>query len=219
MSKWSENVWREIAPIFEAIKVHPFLTELAEGALDKEKFLFFLRQDALYLADFSRALAGIAVKCEKSEHAAAFLSFAGDAVAVELSLHASYLGELKDLNKNEQSPACLLYTSYILRQLSRSPLEAAAATVLPCFWIYKAVGEHLLALGKKADNPYQAWIDAYGSPEFGLAADRAINIADELAALTTTATREEMTRTFVICSEMEWMFWDSAYKLEKWPLR
>lgn len=214
--KWSFGAKRAIETIFNEITSHPFITELMNGTLPREKFLFYLAQDALYLTDYGRALAGIAAKTKKTAHTAAFLSFAKDAMEVEKELHKSFLGSLDALP--QMSPANLLYTSYLLRQLSYESTAVAVATVLPCFWIYKAVGDYI-ALGKVAqNNPYQIWINTYGGEEFGAAADLAMTIGDELAESATAEERKEMTEAFVMCSKLEWMFWDSAYKTEEWAV-
>ena len=43
-------------PIWEAIFSHPFVRELGAGTLSRERFLFFVQQDYLYLQDFARTL-------------------------------------------------------------------------------------------------------------------------------------------------------------------
>jgi len=97
-------------------------------------------------------------------------------------------------------------------------LEIAMAAVLPCFWVYQKVGDHILAVQSKNGNPYQAWIDTYGGDEFTTAVQQAIAICDEVAASCTAARRRAMTEAFVLSTKMEWMFWDSAWKLETWPV-
>ena len=47
---------------------------------------------------------------------------------------------------------------------------------------------------------------------------RAVAIADELAEASAPANRREMTLAFELASRMEWMFWDSAWRLEPWPV-
>ena len=43
-------------PIWEAILAHPYLKELGAGTLPHERFLYFIRQDYLYLFEFARVL-------------------------------------------------------------------------------------------------------------------------------------------------------------------
>ncbi|MDR1043654.1 MAG: TenA family protein [Candidatus Adiutrix sp.] len=213
---WSRTVWQSIEPVFSQITTHPFLTGLMAGSLELEKFLFYLGQDALYLDDFGKVLAGIAVKNPHRDQVEDFLSFAADTINVERALHRSFLGQMK--SEVEASPACLLYTSFMHRQLALAPVEVAVATVLPCFWVYKEVGDFILAGEKTSANPYQTWIDTYGGEEYAGAVARAIGAADRLAAGTTAGIRGQMTAAFMLCTRMEWMFWDSAWRLESWPV-
>lgn len=216
--KWSKGAWHAALPVYEQILKLNFLGELADGSLPRETFLFYLKQDTLYLNGFGKALAGIASRLENPDHSGAFISFAADTMAVEREMHQSFFDLLGKPENLEPSPTCLLYTSYMLRQLSDAPVEVSLASVLPCFWVYKEVGDHILAHQTKNANPYQSWIDTYGGDAFGTAVQRAIDICDELAAECTEKQRAVMTNTYVLCTKMEWMFWDSAYRLEQWPV-
>jgi len=43
-------------------------------------------------------------------------------------------------------------------------------------------------------------------------------IVDRTAAATTTALRRAMLRAFMRSTQYERMFWDSAYRCERWPV-
>lgn len=214
--KWSETAWNEAKPIYTQILELPFIKELIEGTLEQKRFNFYIQQDALYLADYGRILAALGAKLKKPEYTEAFLHFAGDSVAVEKALHESFLN--KQETKTKASPGCLLYTSYLFKQLADQPVEVALAAVLPCFWIYKEVGDYILEHQNKKDNPYQSWIDTYGGEDFEKSVKLAISICDEIAEKCTEDQRKAMTEAYVMCSRMEWIFWDSAYKMEQWPV-
>ncbi len=216
--KWSDEVWKAIEPVYTKIKELPFIKELMDGTLDNKKFIFYIRQDALYLADYGKVLTAIASKLSKPDHIEAFIHFAGESVAVEKILHESFINELDKENNIEASPSCLLYTSFLMRLLTNAPVEVALAAVLPCFWIYKEVGDYILANQTKENNPYQSWIDTYGGEDFAESVEKAISICDEVAETCTDVQRKAMTEAFVMCSKMEWMFWDSAYKQEQWQI-
>ena len=111
----------------------------------------------------------------------------------------------------------MLYTS-VLRSQAAAPFEVEAAGVLPCFWVYQRVGETILARQTGGDNPYARWIATYADPAFAEATARAVAICDELAAEASSAVRQRMTGIFVRCARMEWLFWDSAYRLERWKI-
>ena len=49
-------LWTAMTPIYGAILRHPFLAGLTDGSLPRERFRFYVVQDALYLREFARAL-------------------------------------------------------------------------------------------------------------------------------------------------------------------
>ncbi len=213
---WSKNAWKASETTYQKILELPFLHELMDGNLPIEKFYFYLNQDAIYLSEYGKILAGIASKLDNGAHRSAFLGFANDTIAVESALHAFYLNNTPAPTYKGPSPSCLLYTGFLAQQLLSYPLEVAMAAVLPCFWVYKKVGDHILANQNKGDNPYQNWIDTYGGAEFNQAVQRAISICDEVAQK--SPYQEEMTKAFEYATKLEWMFWDSAYRKECWPV-
>ncbi len=222
MKPWSTEAWEAALPVYEKILEHPFVGALADGTLSAERFRFYIRQDALYLDGYARRLAHVAARLTKKEHTEAFLHFALDGIEVERALHAQFLGG--DLPSSaEISPACLLYTSLLDAQ-ALAPVEVEAAAVLPCFVVYQRVGETIHArLRSGAEeairkNPYRPWIETYADPAFVAAAERAARICDDLAAAAGEETRCSMTDIFVRCTRMEWLFWDSAWNLEKWKI-
>lgn len=99
-----------------------------------------------------------------------------------------------------------------------APVEVEAAAVLPCFWVYQQVGQQIIARQQGSANPYAQWIETYADPTFAEATARAIGICDALAEKTGPETRHRMTDTFLRCTKMEWMFWDSAWRLESWKI-
>lgn len=214
--KWSETAWQAAEPVYRRILGHPFIGELCRGTLSEERFRHYLRQDALYLNEYGRVLTHIASRLRRPEHAEAFIRFASDGIAVEKALHEVFLkGDLP--SRAEMTPTCLLYTS-LLRGQTLASTEEAAAAVLPCFWIYKEVGDRIVATSAVEGNPYRLWIETYADESFAEATRKAISICDELAENTDDETRRLMTGIFVRCARMEYLFWDSAWELERWKI-
>lgn len=211
---WSKAAWQNAQPAYEQIVKMPFIEELMAGTLAKEKFFYYIAQDALYLEHFGRALSLIAARASRKDHVLDFIRFAEGAIVVESALHGGYL---KDVRPGTMAPACHHYTSFLLSTASLAPVEVAMAAVLPCFWVYKEVGDHILKYQNKGTNPYQQWIDTYGGEAFAVLVKKAITICDEVAATTTPDHRDRMTEAFLAGCQLEWMFWDSAWRLEQWP--
>ncbi len=221
--KWSEEAWQAILPVYQEICRHPFIEELKQGVLERAKFIFYMRQDALYIADFGRVLAGIAAKLENAGDRQLYLHFATQTVEVETALHEKFLGNFaaaqsQDPENSRPSPSCLLYSSYMYAQLANRAVEVAMATVLPCFWIYHEVGHYVVQTQSRDDNPYQDWIDTYGGEAFGRSVAQAIELTDGAALECGASRRAEMTAAFVTAAKMEWLFWDSAYRREQWKI-
>jgi thiaminase/transcriptional activator TenA len=139
---------------------------------------------------------------------------------VERALHEGFFkdfGIAPETAANlKPSPTCSHYVSYLLSTAHNAPYEVAVAALLPCFWIYGEVGKHLLSIAA-ADNPYQAWIDTYADEAFEQGIRKVIAITDAAADATTPLIKEQMFEAFERATVLEWMFWDSAYRLEHWP--
>ncbi|WP_367038462.1 thiaminase II [Streptomyces sp. Je 1-332] len=210
-----DELWTATAEIRTAIDKLPFVTGLGDGTLDREKFVYYLAQDAHYLRGYARALAGAAAKADQHQDIAFFAKSAHDAVAVESSLHET---NVVDVDAWTPSPTCTGYTSYLLSVAHTQGYPELAAAVLPCFWIYAEVGRALLEqAGDLAVHPYGDWIGTYADDEFEAATEHARQIVNRLADQADPATRARMRTAFTTASTWEWMFWDAAWRVESWP--
>lgn len=213
-TKWSVEAWNAAFPIYQEILELPFVKQLAEGTLTKERFIFYIEQDSIYVENYCRVLAHIASRLTRQDHIADFLKFASVGIEVEKILHETYLGARH--SSVSPTPTTLLYNSYESAK-GLGPVEIEAASILPCFWVYQKVGEHIIKTSS-SDNPYFRWIETYADKEFEKSTLRAIEICDELAENASDGIRRLMTEAFVKATRMEWMFWDSAYNLERWKI-
>ena len=216
--KWSEDAWQQIEPVFEKIVAMPFNAELMLGILQTNKFQFYMQQDALYLVEFSRALSLIAARCFTNSYTLDFIRFAESALVVEKALHEGYFKKFAVLPGAIATPTCQNYTQFLLTKSALDQVEVAMAAVLPCFWIYKKVGDFIYNHPPTKGNPYQEWIDTYAGKEFGLLVEKAIYICDQVAEKCSISQQKQMTTAFIMATKLEWMFWNSAYKMEQWPV-
>jgi thiaminase (transcriptional activator TenA) len=218
---FSSRLWDSISDIYEAILAHPFLTGLTDGTLPEEAFAFYVIQDALYLRDYARALAAVASRAPTASAMRMFATHAAEANAAELELHGALLDELgisrEMLERAEPAPTNLAYTSYLLATVRGGSYAEGVGAVLPCYWIYAAVGKKLLVSGS-ADPRYQRWIATYGDDEYGAV------VADAIAELDRVShglSDDELTQVrghFRSTSRYEWMFWQMGWTMESWPV-
>lgn len=220
MTTFSSDAWQRNLPLYRKILAMPFNRELADGVLAQDCFRHYMIQDAHYLEGFARALSMASARGLNADHVVHFAGAAQAAIIVERSLHAEYFRAFgitpDDFAQAEPTPACDHYVSYLLRVAAMEPFEVGLAAVLPCFWIYREVGKHIHAHAVQP-NPYQAWIDSYAGEEFEHAVDDVIRVSDATARHVSPRTLQAMHRAFTRATQLEWMFWDSAYRLAAWP--
>ncbi|MEK0083633.1 TenA family protein [Benzoatithermus flavus] len=221
MSSFTDSMWQEIAPIYRAILDLPFNRELAAGTLGRERFVFYMIQDAHYLGMFSRALAATAAKAPYADAQIKFAKSAHDAIVVERALHEGFFRTFdvppEHFAATPPSPTCAGYGDFLLATAYGQPFAVSTAALLPCFQIYYEVGKHLATIAAP-DNPYQRWIDTYKDESFGDSVREVLDHTDRAFEAATAADRRAMREAYLKAARYEWMFWDSAWRLETWPV-
>jgi thiaminase (transcriptional activator TenA) len=216
------TAWQRTERLRQAMAVLPFNAELAAGSLSPQRFQFYLVQDARYLVGFARALAVAAARATSTDDIAFFAGAARESIVVERSLHNGYFEKFgmtaADQAAIETSPTCVAYTSFLLATAQTGSYPELVAALLPCFWIYQEVSTQILAAVRPgADHPYLAWLDTYADEGFAEAVRTCRQAVDAAAAATDQRTRDAMLAAFTRATEYEWLFWDSAYRMETWP--
>ena len=218
---FSREAWARAAGTYEAIRTMPFNAELAAGTLRQDRFRHYIVQDAHYLIGFGRALSLAAAKAPEPDAIVQFARAAQDAIVVERALHGGFFSDYgigpETFAATPRSPVCDHYVCYLLATAYAEPYAVLCAALLPCFWIYKAVGDDIFGRAAPA-NPYRAWIDTYAGDEFAAAVAAMIAATDRAARDAGPATGARMHQAFAQATRLEWMFWDSAYRDASWPL-
>jgi thiaminase/transcriptional activator TenA len=213
--KFSHLVFEEVQPLLSRICKHPFNAELSSGTLSREIFRGYIQQDSLYLVDFARALSLLASRATTEKAIGLLLGLAQGVLFDERALHERYFAEYGVAGAESANRTCLGYTSYLLREASCADFGEALAALLPCFWIYREVGNHI-AKTAAPNNPYHLWIETYSDESFSEKVDAYIELVDEAAESGSPALSVNMKRRFMTASAFEYFFWDDAYKMSGW---
>jgi thiaminase/transcriptional activator TenA len=218
---FTRELWSAMAPIYEAILRHPFLTGLTDGTLPRAAFRFYAVQDALYLREFARALSLAAARAPEDDWIVMFNQHAAGALQVERALHESFFKEFGlapgEVAATPLAPTNVAYTSYLLAVAYGSPYHEALAALLPCYWIYWEVGKRLEHAGSP-DPIFARWIGTYASGEFGDVVRAVLAATDAIAARLAPTERASMLHHVLTTSRYEWMFWDMGWRQETWPV-
>ncbi|MGL4859390.1 MAG: thiaminase II [Enterobacteriaceae bacterium] len=216
MDKLTQRAWQKTLPVIDSIKQHPFNQQLAQGTLDSSIFTFYIEQDMLYLQQFARCHALIAARAP-SPYIRDFLSFAEQTFIVEQEVvHQYFNDKYQPTDSGTTTMATLSYTHYLLAVCAQQPVEVAMAAVLPCFWVYREVGQSIVdnyhVDKNQQDNPYARWIETYSGEAFNEGVKRMLAITDDVAANTTEEIRLQMIDAFYKATVLEWHFWNDAYR-------
>lgn len=219
--KFSAQIRAEADQIWRASFEHPFVTGIADGSLALESFRYYVLQDAYYLNHFAQVQAIGAAKSPNLHTSKRMAVHVQGTYEAELSLHENFSKRLGITEEEQQqfkpAPTAYAYTSHMLRAAYTGHLGDIIAAILPCYWLYYEIGEKLQG-STPAEPIYQEWIAAYGGEWFKELVEEQIDNLDQIAEIVTEADRQRMKEHFMISSKYEYMFWDMAYKLEKWPV-
>lgn len=220
-SGFSATMRARSATMLEQIVAHPYNRALVTGTLDAAIFTQYVVQDALYLVEYGRVLATLASKAPDAEGVLQFSRATEGAIVVERQLHGGFFAQFgidpTDATRAIASPSCQAYTDFLHASVHRDGYAVGLAAVLPCFRVYYDVGLRLAA-EEQPGNPYSAWIATYSDQAFGDAVLSVEATADRAWDAAGSAERSRMVAAYDRSVVYEWMFWDSAWRREQWPV-
>jgi thiaminase/transcriptional activator TenA len=220
--KYSAQLRRGAERIWRAIEDHAFLRELHTGTLAMDRFVYFILQDYVYLLDFAQVLCQGGAKSPDLETLALFCRHALGAVEVERSFHASFgrsLGMSREqLDNATKGPVTEAYIAHLQSAARSGTLGELVAAVLPCYWIYGEVGRRLYRGRPRKPKIYREWIETYAGESFWRPVREQIALMDKLGAMANQGEKARMNANFILSSRYEFMFWEQAYRMEKWPV-
>jgi thiaminase/transcriptional activator TenA len=214
---------RETAgPVWEATLEHPMVERLGEGTLEEEPFRYWVRQDYVYLVEYSRMFALGAASAPDLDRMATFAELLDETINTEMGLHREYAAEFgiseAELEATQASPTTRAYTDFLVRVASQGTFGDLVAALLPCMWGFNVTGRRLAERGVPDHEQYAAWVEMYSSEEFTELAEWCRDLMDEVAKESTEADRERYRELFLTSSHYEYMFWDAAWRQEEWPV-
>ena len=213
--------WRTACPVpWQAYTHHDFVTGLADGQLPRASFLYYLRQDYIFLTHFSRAWALAIVKADNLQEMKAASATVHALIHDEMQLHvricaAEGISE-QELSTTREAPQNIAYTRYVLEAGYSGDFLDLLAALAPCVMGYGEIGARLAASQPAAD--YRDWIDTYASDEYQ-ALCRDVGLLIDNAITTRLGTDAEATpRWHALCdrfrtaTELEIDFWQMGMK-------
>lgn len=159
-------LWRDQAPEWKKYTHHAFVEGLRTGSLPRANFLYYLRQDFVFLIHFARAWALAAAKAETLTEIQAASAILQALSHVEMPLHVQICADegisSAALEATQEAPANLAYTRYVLESGYSGDFLDLMAALAPCVLGYGEIGARL----KGSDGPYAGWINTYAGADY-----------------------------------------------------
>ena len=206
--------------VWEDYLRHPFVSGIADGSLDKEKFKFYMLQDYLYLYDYAKVFAYGVVKARDAQTMRVFATYVDEILNGEMDIHKGYMARLGITQAQAESVRPALknqsYTAYMRAVAAEEgPVEILAA-VLSCALSYEYIARWMVESypGAAGHGFYGEWVNGYASEEFAAGNRQLVAHIERLTADYTAAQLDHLTAIFVACSRHEGLFWDMAWDME-----
>jgi thiaminase/transcriptional activator TenA len=220
--RFTSELRRIADPIWEAQHRHPFVRGIGNGTLALDRFKFWMRQDYVFLIEYSRLLALAAARSQDLPTMTRFAELMQATLTVEMELHRGYAAEFgiaaAELAREPRAPVTQGYTDFLLRTAALGDYAELVAALLPCMWGFSEIGLRLAAGGRPAEPRYAKWIDMYADPEFAALAAWCRNLLDGLAEKRDAGGCAPLSVAFLTSSRYELAFWEMGWRCEHWPV-
>ncbi|MBR2686112.1 MAG: hypothetical protein IKE59_08745 [Erysipelotrichaceae bacterium] len=213
--KLSDTLYDSVIDLWKKAAEKPFLIQMAEGELEKERFRYYMVQDYLYLLDYIEILKNLRMAAEDASLKEFLSSVIKETEHETVRVHIPHMKEIgvdpETLPAFKKNPVIEEYLDYISSVLCRDGVRAGMTALLQCSWVYAFIVDRILSRyqNKTVSSPYRFWFEAYSCPEYIEANNRWIEKVDHLSAGIGQEEAEALAGIFRRCAVYENRFWDA----------
>lgn len=135
----AQACWEEVHDLAQASLAHPFVQGIATGTLSRQRFVYYVGQDAFFLEAFARAYAWALAKSPDREGLAVFKTLL-DGTFDELALHQGYAAQWGISRTPQPGEATRAYVDFLLSIAAVEPVGHICAAMTPCMRLYAFLG-------------------------------------------------------------------------------
>ena len=198
---------------------HPFVEELGDGTLPVEKFRTYFLQDYLFVRVLAKVV-GLAIAKAPSLEAARPLSpFLAVLLNAENELFVRAFAELgvppAEYRSAQPLPTTLAFGNFLLTLAHEGGFNEVLSALLVTEGAYSTWADRLVQAGKRPPQRlYREWIDIHATQELAAFVEALDRWLTSVAALVDVAPLQEV---FTTTLRYEYLFWEMAYRGERWP--
>ncbi|KAK7040259.1 trifunctional hydroxymethylpyrimidine kinase/phosphomethylpyrimidine kinase/thiaminase [Paramarasmius palmivorus] len=206
----TSKIWKEYVE-------HDFVKLLGKGTLRKECFVYFIKQDYIYLRYYARAYGLLVAKSSTfSQIASAAQTILN--ILNEIGTHKTFCARFgvseEELDNTEEGLATSAYGAYLINTGIEGDGTKLLMAALACLLGYGEVGLWLKKQPwvKWEGNPYLQWIEDYSGAAYQNAVRIGLATIEQRAAEDSPSSvrLQEWCDVWKRCTEFERGFWDAA---------
>ncbi len=215
--KLSEILFNSVEHIWNSYLTHPFITKMADGTLEIEKFKYYMLQDYVYLKDYIKVFAIGSTKSDEFDEIKFFCDNMYAVLDETYKVHIPYMKRLgiteKDIMNVKPHIDNTSYTKYMLYEGQNGDMLSCLIAILSCSWSYAFISKKIVEKNKSCleNETYGEWFNEYYCKEYQETNEKLIQKVDNLSNNLSQKTIDKLTEIFVNCSIYEAKFWDLAY--------
>ncbi|EHH5700393.1 thiaminase II [Campylobacter coli] len=214
------NLIKENQKIWNAYLHHDFVKKLEDKSLKQENFLFYLKQDYIYLLNYAKCYARLALNSNTAKELRFAMKFQNYIVEGEMELHRAILSlgiNADELDAKDESLVNIAYSRYMLSVGESGDFLDMLVALSACAIGYGYIGAEIYQrLGKEKlqNHPYKEWILTYSSDEFQ---NEIKEFEDFLNSYTQQISQEKfenLSEIFYNVVRLENAFWEHALQMK-----
>lgn len=210
-----EQLKKEFAKEWNALKEHPFLKDLAQGTLPQKCFFYYLSQDDYYLEDLLSAVGMLVVKADDKDLKRFAIKLLKETVDGELMMH-ELLEKESEFSKSPKGKVASWYGDFLMQVAFKKSPFIIIASMLPCFVSYLEIGTYYL---KKAlpgiPELYKTWLESYAGGPYQELVEELCRWFEKETLEAKDKEKLEAKNVFKRAIELEWLFWEESYNCGK----
>ncbi len=215
-----QKLIEENSKIWDSYLHHSFVKKLEEGSLAMENFLFYLKQDYIYLIQYAKCYALLALNANNAKELHFAMKFQNSILQGELELHKSILKlgiESSKLCVKDESIVNIAYTRYMLSVGQSGDFLDLLVALSACAIGYAYIGKELYErLGAKGleNHSYKEWILTYSGKEFQEEVGEFEEFLNSYTEQVSKEKFEKLSTIFATVVRLETAFWQHALTMK-----
>ncbi|MCR4942472.1 MAG: thiaminase II [Campylobacter sp.] len=209
----------ENSKLWDAYIKHEFVKQIESGDLPMQNFLFYLKQDYIYLINYTKCYARLAINATNAKELRFAVKFINAIISGEIELHKSILSLGIDTDKialKDESLCNLAYTRYMLSVGESGDYLDMLVALSACAIGYTQIALNMLSRLKTIpqNHPYKEWIQTYASKEMQDESKEFCDFVNSYTDKIDEAKFKRLSEIFANVTRLEIAFWQHGLDMK-----